>query len=133
GPAPPIPAPARPPRARCRRSPAPAGRPGSRAPRGARLPSGRDRPSFGATMSNAPPISGFTMVRNATRLDFPVEASIRSLLPAVDELVVNVGDSGDDTMDRIRAIDDPRIRIVTSTWDPTQGHQMLATETARAM
>lgn len=84
-------------------------------------------------MSNAPPISGFTMVRNATRLDFPVEASIRSLLPAVDELVVNVGDSEDDTMDRIRAIDDPRIRIVTSTWDPTQGHQMLATETARAM
>ena len=29
-------------------------------------------------------ISGFTIVRNATILDFPLEASIRSLLPVVN-------------------------------------------------
>jgi len=28
-------------------------------------------------------ISGFTIVRNATQLDFPLEASLRSVLPVV--------------------------------------------------
>jgi len=82
---------------------------------------------------NTPQVSGFTLVRNATRLDFPLEASIRSLLPGVDELVVNVGESEDDTLARIEAIGDPRIRIVHSVWDTSRGHQMLADETARAM
>ena len=71
-------------------------------------------------------ISGFTLVRNATLLDFPVEASLLSLLPVVDELVVNVGESSDDTLDRIRALDDPRIRVVESVWDPSLGPAMLA-------
>ena len=35
-----------------------------------------------------PPISGFPIVRNALKLDFPVEASIRSILPVCDEVVV---------------------------------------------
>ncbi len=78
-------------------------------------------------------ISGFTLVRNATKLDFPLEASIRSLLPGVDELVVNVGASDDDTRARVESIGDERIRIVDSTWDTSIGHQMLATETTRAM
>ncbi len=79
------------------------------------------------------PISGFTIVRNATLLDFPLEASLASLLPAVAELVVNVGESGDDTLERVRAIGDPRIRVIESRWDPSQGPGMLATETQRAM
>lgn len=78
-------------------------------------------------------VSGFTMVRNATVLDFPLEASLRSLLPAVDELVVNVGRSDDDTMARVRSIDDPKVRIVESVWDPSRGPAMLADETNRAM
>lgn len=78
-------------------------------------------------------ISGFTMVRNATVLDFPVEASIRSLLGVVDEVVVNVGASDDDTRDRIVSIDDPRIRIIDSVWDFSRGPAMLADETQRAM
>lgn len=84
-------------------------------------------------MSNPPPVSGFTIVKNATLLDFPLEASIGSLLPGVDELVVNVGASDDDTLDRVRAIDDPRIRVIESEWDPSAGPAMLAAETARAM
>ena len=80
-----------------------------------------------------PQISGFTLVRNATLLDFPVEASIRSLLPVVTELVVNVGTSDDDTLDRVRSIDDPRIRVIESTWDRARGPAMLADETQRAM
>ncbi len=67
------------------------------------------------------PISGFTLVRNATQLDFPVEASLASILPVVDELVVNVGRSSDDTLERVHAISDPRIRIIESEWDMTRG------------
>lgn len=78
-------------------------------------------------------ISGFTIVRNATRLDFPLEASLRSLLPVVDELVVNVGASDDDTLDRVRAIGDPKLRVLQSTWDRSRGPAMLADETQRAM
>src|SRR5690606_8424197 len=36
-------------------------------------------------------------------------------------------------LERVEAIGDERIRVVHSTWDPSAGHQMLATETARAM
>ena len=78
-------------------------------------------------------ISGFTIVRNATLLDFPLEASVRSLLPVVAELVINVGASEDDTLERVRAIGDSRIRVLESTWDRTRGPAMLADETARAM
>lgn len=78
-------------------------------------------------------ISGFTIVRNATRLDFPLEASLRSLLPVVNELVVNVGASDDDTLDRVCAIGDPKLRVLQTTWDPGRGTAMLADETQRAM
>ena len=36
-------------------------------------------------------VSGFTLVRNGVRFDYPYVESLRSLLPLVDELVVNVG------------------------------------------
>lgn len=72
------------------------------------------------------------MVRNATLLDFPLEASIRSLLPVVDECVVNVGASEDDTLDRVRAIGSPKIRVVESVWDRSRGPAMLSDETERA-
>ncbi len=47
-------------------------------------------------------ISGFTLVRNGTRFDYPYIESLRSLLPLVDELVVNVGTGDDDTLERVR-------------------------------
>ncbi len=80
-----------------------------------------------------PSLAGFTIVRNATILDFPLEPSLRSLLPVVDELVVNVGASDDDTRRRVEAIADPKIRIVDSVWDRALGPAMLAHETDRAM
>jgi glycosyltransferase involved in cell wall biosynthesis len=84
-------------------------------------------------MTSTPRVSGFTIVKNATLLDFPLEASIRSALPGVDEMIVNVGASDDDTLERVRAIGDERIRIVESRWNSSVGHAMLAVETARAM
>lgn len=78
-------------------------------------------------------VSGFTFVRNAVLLDFPVQASIRSLLPLCDEVVVNVGRSDDDTLGVVRAIDDPRIRIIESTWDLSRGRRVLAEQTDIAL
>ena len=65
-------------------------------------------------------VSGFTIVRNAIKLDFPVEASIRSMLPICDEVVVNLGRSEDETLDLVRSIADPKIRILESEWDMTR-------------
>lgn len=78
-------------------------------------------------------VSGFTIVRNAVKLDFPVEASIRSLLPVCDEVVVNVGRSDDGTLDLVRSISDPRIRILEAEWDMTQRNTVLGHESLRAM
>lgn len=74
-------------------------------------------------------VSGFTFVRNAVLLDFPLEASIRSILPICDEVVVNVGRSDDDTLAVVRAIADPRIRVIESEWDLSRGRQVLADQT----
>ena len=62
-------------------------------------------------------ISGFTFIRNGVELGFPFEASIRSLLPLVDEFVVAVGKGSDDTLARVQAIGDPKIRIIETLWN----------------
>jgi hypothetical protein len=79
------------------------------------------------------PISGFTIIRNALQYDFPVVASIRSILPVCDEVVVNVGRSDDETLDLIRSISDPKIRIIESEWDMSKRNYVLGHETLRAM
>jgi len=78
-------------------------------------------------------LSGFTIVRNAIKLDFPLEASIRSLLPICEEVVVNVGRSEDDTLALVRSIPEPKIRIIESDWDMTIKNKVLGDETLRAM
>jgi glycosyltransferase involved in cell wall biosynthesis len=62
-------------------------------------------------------ISGFTFIRNGVELGFPFEASIRSLLPLVDEFVVVVGKSNDDTLARIHAIGSSKIRVIETIWN----------------
>ena len=64
-------------------------------------------------------VSGFSFCRNAVLYDYPVVASIPSILPVVDEFVVNGGRCNDGTLDLIRSIGDPKIRIVESEWDET--------------
>jgi hypothetical protein len=78
-------------------------------------------------------VSGFTIVRNAIKLDFPVVASIRSILPICDEVVVNVGHSEDGTLELIHSIDDPKVRILQTDWDMSQRNTVLGLETHRAM
>ena len=78
-------------------------------------------------------VSGFTIVRNAVKLDFPLEASIRSILPICDEVVVNVGRSDDETLAWVRAIADPKLRILETEWDMSLQDTVLGLETQRAM
>jgi hypothetical protein len=82
-----------------------------------------------------PPVSGFSIVKNATIYDYPVEVALRSALPLIDELHVNVGVSDDDTLERVRSIGDPRIRIHEADWgDPTgRATRDLGDETNRVM
>jgi len=49
-------------------------------------------------------ISGFTIIRNAIKNDYPVVEAITSILPVVDEMIVSVGDSEDDTEELIKSI-----------------------------
>ncbi len=62
-------------------------------------------------------ISGFTFLRNATLMGYPFIESIKSLLPLVDEYVINIGDGEDDTFERVAEINDPKIRIIRSKWN----------------
>ena len=78
-------------------------------------------------------ISGFTIVRNAVRLDYPIVPAIRSILDVCDEVVVNVGRSDDGTRDLVAGVGDPRVRILTSEWDFSRGSGVLAFETNRVM
>jgi glycosyltransferase involved in cell wall biosynthesis len=79
-------------------------------------------------------ISGFTIIKNAVKNDYPVVEAIRSILPVVDEMIVSVGESDDNTEELIRSIASEKIKIVHSFWDPAirKGGEILAIETNKA-
>jgi hypothetical protein len=62
-------------------------------------------------------VSGFTFLRNGQKLGYPFVASIRSILPIVDEFVIALGPCEDDTEKMLRAIGDPKIRIIPTQWN----------------
>lgn len=77
---------------------------------------------------------GFTIVRNALKYDYPIVESILSILPIVDEYVVAVGNSEDETRKLIESIGSPKIRIIDTVWDDSlrEGGRVLAEETNKA-
>jgi glycosyltransferase involved in cell wall biosynthesis len=79
-------------------------------------------------------VSGFTFIRNAVLLDYPIVAAIQSILPLCDEVVVAVGNSTDDTLALIQNIDS-KVRIIETTWDDTlrENGRVLAVETDKAL
>jgi hypothetical protein len=62
-------------------------------------------------------VSGFTFLRNGQKLGYPFVASIRSILPLVDEFIVALGPCDDDTEAMLRAIGDSKIRIIPTQWN----------------
>ncbi|MCD6067810.1 MAG: glycosyl transferase [Bacteroidetes bacterium] len=80
-------------------------------------------------------VSGFTIIRNALKYDYPVVEAITSILPVCDEFIVSVGNSEDETMQLIRSIQSPKIKIVESVWDDSLrvGGKVLADETNKAL
>ena len=62
-------------------------------------------------------VSAFTFIKNGQILGYPFIQSIKSILPIVDEFVINVGESEDDTLALIQSINDPKIRIIQSKWN----------------
>jgi hypothetical protein len=62
-------------------------------------------------------VSGFTFLRNGQKLGYPFVASIRSILPIVDEFVIALGPSDDDTEKMLREIGDPKIRVIPTQWN----------------
>lgn len=79
-------------------------------------------------------VSGFTFIRNAIKYDYPVVEAIKSVLPLVDDFYVAVGNSEDDTLGLIAAIDPDKIKIINSIWDDSlrEGGRVLALETDKA-
>lgn len=80
-------------------------------------------------------VTGFTIVRNAIKYDYPAVEAITSVLPLCDEFVVAVGKSEDDTLTLIQSIDSDKIRIVETVWDDSlkTGGRVLAVETDKAI
>ena len=62
-------------------------------------------------------VSAFTFLRNAVLNGFPFEESIKSVLPICDEYIAVIGRGQDETLDRVRAIGDPKIRVVETIWN----------------
>lgn len=87
-------------------------------------------------------VSGFTLVRHGTKFDYPYLESLRSLLPLVDELIINVGIGEDETLETLKRFANEegtgKVILFESHWpldDPEKrrGGQILAEQTNLAL
>ncbi len=78
-------------------------------------------------------ISGFTIVRNAVKYDYPVVEAIKAILPICHEFIVGVGESEDRTLELIKSINNPQIKIFETKWDLSHGPEVLSQQTNLAL
>jgi hypothetical protein len=80
-------------------------------------------------------VSGFSIIRNAVLMGYPILQSIKSVLPIVDEFVIGVGQSDDQTKELIESLKSPKIKIFASHWDTskTRGGLILSEKTNEAL
>lgn len=64
-------------------------------------------------------VSGFTIVRNATRLSYPFLESVRSALPLCDEFFIGCGESDDNTRALCAQLEteSPKVRVIETKWE----------------
>lgn len=79
-------------------------------------------------------VSGFTFLRNAVKLQYPVIEALRSVLPLCKDFYVALGESEDNTRDLIASIDPSKIKIIDTTWnqDLFRNGAVYADETNKA-
>lgn len=80
-------------------------------------------------------VSGFTIVRNGVKYFYPFKEAILSILPLCDELIVNVGNSEDNTLEVVKSINSEKIKIIKREWDMSlrEGGKLLSVETNHAL
>lgn len=81
-------------------------------------------------------VCGFTIVKNAAKLYYPIKESIMSILPLCDKFIIALGDcdSDDTTRELLESIGSPKIEIFDTVWDKSlqKGGKVLAVETNKA-
>lgn len=79
-------------------------------------------------------VCGFTFVKNAVKLDFPLVEAIMSALPLCEKFIIVLGDCEDGTRELIENIKSDQIEIINSVWDESQksGGRVYALETDKA-
>ena len=87
-------------------------------------------------------VSGFFIIRNGEQFDYPYLESLRSLLPLVDEVHVNVGIGDDQTLERLKGFaakeGHGKVHLFESHWpldDPEKrrGGKILSDQTNLAL
>jgi hypothetical protein len=78
-------------------------------------------------------LSGFTIIRNGSDLHYPFIESINSLLPIVDEYIVLVCESTDNTRELISNIKNDKIKIYDSDWDTKMKSDVFSLKTNEAL
>lgn len=79
-------------------------------------------------------VCGFSFIRNAEKLDFPIVEAITSVLTICDHFVVAVGNSDDNTRQIIHNISPEKITIIDTVWNENlkKGGEVYADETNKA-
>ena len=62
-------------------------------------------------------VSCFSFLRDGVRLGYPFEESIRSALPLCDEFIIAVGSSDDGTWERLQAMGEPKLKLLSTHWN----------------
>jgi hypothetical protein len=79
-------------------------------------------------------VVGFSFIKDAVKMQYPIVEAIQSILPICDEVIVAVGASDDGTRELVANIDIKKVRIIDTVWDFTlkENGKLLATETNKA-
>lgn len=81
-------------------------------------------------------LSAFTIIKDGIKLDYPFVESIKSILPIVDEYIINVGKSKDGTLEVLKdlAKDEPKIRLLVTKWEGVEkGTAFFSSQTNEAL
>lgn len=78
-------------------------------------------------------VVGFSFIKDAVKMQYPIAEAIRSILPLCDEIIVAVGKSEDGTRELVASIDS-KIKIIDTVWDFNlkEEGRLLAAETDKA-